>query len=87
VELIEQLITTVLDLNLRQGIEGGLDAKLDAAFQALDDFTNNNDVAACNALDAFINAVEAQRGKQIPEADADALSAAAQEIIVGMNCL
>ena len=36
---------------------------------------------AVNQLNAFINQVEAQRGKKISEADADALIAAAQEII------
>jgi len=34
-----------------------------------------------NKLEAFINEGEAQRGKKIPEADADALIALAQAII------
>jgi hypothetical protein len=38
-------------------------------------------VAAVNALGALINAVEAQRGNKIPEADADVLIADAQHII------
>ena len=37
--------------------------------------------AAINSLEAFINAVEAQRGNKIPEADADTLIAAVQQII------
>ena len=45
------------------------------------DLNENNDVAAVNSLEAFINAVQAQRGNKIPEADADALIAAAQQII------
>ena len=49
--------------------------------RALEDENENNDIAAINTLGAFINAVEAQRGKKIPEAEADALIAAAQEII------
>ena len=40
-----------------------------------------NDGAAIGELEAFINAVEAQRGKKIPEAAADALIAEAQAII------
>lgn len=72
-------------MNLHQGIENSLDAKLDAAVQALDDINQNNDVAAINTLGAFINAVEAQRGKKITEADADALIAAAQEIIAALS--
>jgi hypothetical protein len=49
--------------------------------RALDDLNENNDVAAINALQAFINSVEAQRGIHIAEADADALIAAAQQTI------
>jgi sugar lactone lactonase YvrE len=79
--LITNLISTVTDLNLQQGIENGLDAKLEAARQALDDLNENNDVAAINALEAFVSFVEAQRGDKIPESDADALIAAAQAII------
>ena len=70
-----------MNLNLQQGIENSLDAKLEAAQQAIDDLNENNDVAAINVLEAFINAVEAQRGNKILEADADALIAAAQGII------
>jgi hypothetical protein len=81
VELIEFLVDQVLDLNLQQGIENSLDAKLDAAEKALEDLNQNNDIAAINTLEAFISAVEAQRGNQIPAADADALIASAQEII------
>ena len=80
-DLVAAVIEQVTDLNLPQGIENSLDAKLDAAMKLLDDINANNDVAAINTLEAFINAVEAQRGKSISEADADALIAAAQEII------
>ncbi len=81
VELLMQLAQDVIDLNLQQGISNSLDAKLGAAMQALDDINENNDVAAINTLEAFINAVEAQRGNKIPEADADALIAKVLEII------
>ncbi|MDA2914238.1 hypothetical protein MYX77_09840 [Acidobacteriia bacterium AH_259_A11_L15] len=80
-ELIQQLIGDVVALNLKQGIANSLDSKLEAVLQALDDVNENNDVAAINALQAFINGVEAQRSIHIPEADADALIAAAQQII------
>ena len=82
---IQQLIAQVEVLNLQQGINSSLDVKLDAAFQALDDINANNDVAAINALEAFINAVEAQRGKQITEMDADALIAMAEDIIAMLS--
>jgi hypothetical protein len=81
VELVIYLAQDVIELNLQQGIENSLDAKLSAAMQALDDINENNDVAAVNNLEAFINAVEAQRGNRIPEADADALIADVLQII------
>jgi hypothetical protein len=80
-EQLENLIETVQDLNLQQGIENGLDTKLDAAYQALEDLNTNNDIAAISVLGAFINAVEAQRGNKISDADADELVAAVQAII------
>jgi len=79
--LTQVLINEVADLNLQQGIDNTLDAKLDTALTVLDDVNGNNDVAAANALDAFINAVEAQRGKKITDAEADQLIAAALAII------
>ena len=80
-ELILDLADDVMVLNLHEGITNSLEAKLNAALRALEDENENNDAAAVNTLEAFINAVEAQRGKKIPEAEADALIAAAQEII------
>jgi parallel beta-helix repeat protein len=85
-EGILQLIAEVMALNLQNGIENSLDAKLDAALKALDDVSANNDVAAINAIEAFINAVQAQSGNKIPnEADADDLIDIANEIIVGLQ--
>ena len=52
-----------------------------AVLQALDDVKQNNNVAAINVLEAFINAIEAQRDIHIPEADAIELIADAQAII------
>ena len=79
--LIEELVAAVILLNLNEGIQNSLDAKLDTALQALDDMNQNNDVAAFNALQAFINAVNAQRGNSISVEDADVLVAGAQAII------
>jgi len=80
-ELVAELLEGVGGLELPRGIANSLLAKLDTALQKLEDENENNDVAAINTLGAFINAVEAQRGKKIPEADADALIADAMEII------
>ena len=79
--LIAGLVDTVVDLNLQMGIANSLDAKLGAVESALDDVNTNNDVAAINALQAFINAITAQSGDKIGEADAAALIAAAEQII------
>jgi len=84
-ELIEQLINVVQSLNLQAGIENSLDAKLGAAIQALDDVNLNNDVAAINALTAFINATVAQRGNKIPEADADEIIGLAEAAITALE--
>jgi hypothetical protein len=84
-ELLLDLAFDVVDMNLQNGISNSLDAKLDAALQALEDINQNNDVAAINSLRSFINAVEAQRGNKIPEADADDLIDAANEIITKLG--
>ena len=75
------LIDKVAELNHHQGIINSLDAKLDAALNALDDVNENNDVAAVNSLQAFISAVEAQRNKKISSDDADILVEEALVII------
>ena len=81
VVLLDFLAQNIIDLELQRGIANSLLAKLNTALQKLEDDNENNDAAAINLLEAFINAVEAQRGKKIPEADADALIEAVQEII------
>lgn len=80
-ELLESLISDVMNLNISEGLANSIDFKINTALQALDDMNQDNDVAAINALQAFINAVQAQRGNHISEADADVLIADAQAII------
>lgn len=82
--MLLQLVDDVLMLNLQEGISNSLDTKIETALNALDDVNENNNVAAINSLNAFINAVEAQCGNKIPEEDADALIAEAMKII---DCL
>jgi hypothetical protein len=79
--LLYSLIDDVSNVNMSQGIENSLDAKLSVVMRALDDLLDNNDVAAINALEAFINEVEAQRGKKITTEDADYLIARGLAII------
>lgn len=86
VGLTQDLIVDVVDLNLVNGIANSLDAKLDAVVRVLDDLNENNDVAACNALEGFINAVEAQSGNHISVDDAVALIEDTQQIIALLGC-
>jgi probable HAF family extracellular repeat protein len=84
-ESLGELASWVADLNLQAGIDNSLDAKLGCALNALGDVNANNDAAAINTLQAFINAVEAQRGDKIGEADADMLMAKALRIIAALG--
>lgn len=79
--LLAQLVADVIALNLRIGITNALDSKLSAAMSALDDAQSANDSAAVNAVNAFALAVDAQRGGQLTDAQADALVADALVII------
>lgn len=86
IRLLEDLIQAVAALNAKHGIVNSLDAKLGAAKQALTDARKNNDLSAINVLmSSFINAVEAQRGNQILEAEADDLISRALEIIAAIE--
>lgn len=84
-EGIQELIELVESYNLQQGIDNNLDAKLDAALNALDDVNQNNDQAAINTLYSFINAVEAQSGTKITIEQTDALIFEAQRIINSLS--
>ena len=85
-DMFGDLLADVYLLNLHQGIENSLEAKIHSALNALQDGNQNNDVAACNSLEAFINAVEAQSGKKIERADADYLILQAMAILVELGC-
>jgi len=79
---IEPLIDQVEVLDLPKGTENSLNAKLKNAAKKLEE---QNIGAAINLLQAFINEVEAQQGKKIPDAEAKTLIDAAQEIIVALE--
>jgi hypothetical protein len=82
--MIELLIADVATINDAQGIVNSLDAKLNVAFDALDDANASNDASAVSKLEAFINEVEAQRGKKITDAQATALVTDAEAIIAAL---
>lgn len=77
--LIQQLAAQVTNMDLPKGTASSLNTKLENATRKLD---AQKIRPAINALNAFINAVAAQRSKKIPEDEAKALIEAAQEITV-----
>lgn len=77
-EAIEHLTATIENMNLHQGIENSLTSKLENVIAKLEKGTVN---AAINQLEAFINAVEAQRGNKLTEEQADELVDVANSII------
>ena len=83
--LIDELSDYVAALNTSNGISNALDAKLGAVQGALTDLNENNDVAALNAMYAFCYNAQAQSGKQLDAADADALIAKADAIIAAID--
>jgi hypothetical protein len=74
----ESLIEAVENLDLPWGTENALTSKLENAIKSL---RKDRHEAARNQLQAFINAVEAQQGKRLSEAEADALCDLARRII------
>jgi len=80
--LVEALGEQLLALDLHQGTQKSLAAKLKTASKKFD---QANYVAAINVLEAFINAVEAQSGNKIDEDDADSLIATAEAIIEALE--
>lgn len=84
-DLLDDLIDQVIGLNAQGGISNSLDSKLGAVTKAIDDTHEHNDVAALNAMNAFINAVEAQRGTMLTDAEADQLIASAQAVIAALQ--
>ena len=79
---IDVLIAKVEALSLKKGLENALITKLE---NALASFEAGNAGAAVNKLGAFINQVNAKRGKNISDADADNLIGCAQAIIVAIS--
>lgn len=86
----EVMVDTLSDIveninNLPKGTDASLNASLDTAMKVLEDTNENNDMVAIKALEAFINMVEVQCGKKIPEVEANLLIAKALETIVALG--
>ena len=84
--LIANLADTVNSLNLQVGIANSLDAKLNAVQAALAAAQANNVTTACNEMNAFVNAVMAQSGKKLTEAEANQLIAMANLVTASLDC-
>jgi hypothetical protein len=80
IELLDMLADDVIELVEHGGIAKSLLAKIDSAIEKLEDGDEKNDKAAVNSLRAFINAVQAQRGKKISEENADYLIGCAGQV-------
>ena len=80
-QMLELLKEQVVVLRSNKDISIGLEAKIKAALDVLDDFNENNDAVATNSLEAFINAVESMRGSTISEEQAETLTTTARQII------
>ena len=78
---IDSLSELVTSYNLKQGIANSLDSKLENALDALSAANAGQRQDVANKLEAFINAVEAQRGKELTNAQADALVSLARRIL------
>ena len=78
IEAIEDVLKDIEEMNLPDGIKNSLISKLENAIDLLSNCQTN---AAINNLNAFINHVEAQRGKKLADEEADGLIAAIQWII------
>ena len=78
---IQDLINRVQEMNLQQGIENSLDVKLQRAQDAMNAENSNNVTETVNALEAFINEVEAQRGNKLTDNQANELRSFAYNLI------
>ena len=76
-DLIEDLKDTVIDADIHHGITDALLSKLNEALAALDE---DDEDEACGSLNAFLNQVDAQDGRHIPETDAEEFRSAAAHI-------
>lgn len=75
---VEDLLLMVENLELPENVTGSLASKLEAA---LDSLNSDRENAATGQLNAFINQIEAQRGKKLTNEQADTLIATAQWIL------
>jgi len=83
VQAIDELRERVASYGLPRGIARSLDAKLEAALNA---WQAGDSAEACNSLSAFLNEVRAQTGHKLTDAQAQQLTAAANDIRAQIGC-
>jgi hypothetical protein len=83
VQAIDDLRERVASYGLPRGIARSLDTKLEAA---LDEWQAGDTAGTCGSLAAFLNEVRAQAAKKLTEAQAQQLTAAANDIRVQIGC-
>jgi hypothetical protein len=83
-KLLEKLVSSLVAMNISGGISNALDSKLQNALDALDRAQAGDNAAASGIMGAFIQSVEAQRGKKLTEAQADELVIAAEAVIAAL---
>src|ERR1051326_5953274 len=82
-QMVTDLQTTVSGLGLPKGTATALGSSLRRAFDAL---AQNDTAGACDALQAFVNKVQAQAGKKLTSEQAAELASAANEIRSQLGC-
>jgi len=83
---VDDLADQINTIGLPKGIENSLAAPLGNIPDLINDVNTNNDTAACNKLDAFINEVNAKEGPQLTTVEADTLRSLANDIKAGIGC-
>jgi hypothetical protein len=79
--LIGALSEKIAAIHASSGIVSSLDAKLSNALAALENIKRKDNASATRMMLAFINAVEAQRGKELTDAQANDLISTARDVI------
>lgn len=83
---IQDLIDTVISMNLADGTEKSLLSNLNSAIEKLSDENPDNNSAACGKLVSFIHKVDAQTGKKLSEYQAVLLTGMAKDILASIGC-
>jgi hypothetical protein len=84
-DLVASLAEQVIAMNLGNGINTALDSKLQNVLDALAKAQSGDNASAIGMLYAFIQSVEAQRGKKLTDSQADQLELAARAIIDSLS--